>query len=81
MKIKVTDVTLCSGGGHVIFYLLVNDTTTIKRSIEKSKLQSFVSELDDREIALTLMYIEIKKAGATTLAQMKAAVLNKEWEW
>jgi len=81
MKVKITDVSLCSGGGHVIFDLLVNGTTTIKLSIEKSKLQAFINGLDDREIALVLMYTEIKKAGATTPAQMKTALLNKEWEW
>lgn len=80
-KIKVTDVTLCSGGGHIVFDLLVNDTTISKLSIEKTKMQLFTSEFDDNEIALILMYVEIKKASATTSTQMKTVLLNKEWEW
>lgn len=81
MKTKVTNVTQCSGGGHVIFDILVNDVTTIKSSIEKTKIRNFVSGLDDGDIFLVHAWEEIKKAGATTPAQMKTALLNKEWEW
>lgn len=80
-KIKVTNVSPCSGGNHIVIDLLVNDATTSKLSIEKANLQSFTSELDDRDIALILMYVEIKKASATTSAQIKTVLINKEWEW
>ena len=81
MKIKVTDVSRCTGGAHAIFDVLVNDTISKRYAEEIDKMKDYVNSLSDRDIALTLMYCEIKKAGATTPTQIKTALLNKEWEW
>jgi hypothetical protein len=71
MKIKVNNVSLCrTGGVHVQFDLLINNTIT-----------GIIKSSTDREIGIILMHGEYTKAGATTLAQKKVALLNKEFEW
>jgi hypothetical protein len=81
MKAKCLDVTRCAGTGHTIFKLLINDSTNRYYCEEMSKIISYIDGLENREILLILIYSTVKKAGATTPAQIKAALLNQEWEF
>lgn len=81
MKAKCIDVTKCTGGNHILFQLLINGTIDRVFTDSITDITKFVNTLSDKEIALVLMYATIKKAAAVTLAQMKAALLNVEWEW
>jgi hypothetical protein len=81
MIAKCTDVTRCLGTGHTIFKFLINGTTVRYYSEEMSTIISYINGLENREILLILMYATVKKAGATTHAQIKAALLNQEWEF
>jgi hypothetical protein len=79
MKVKCLDVT--KPCGHTVFKMLIDDTTTRYYSEELKNIVSFVDSLERKEIVFVLMYSTIKKAGAQTLAQIKAALVNQEWEF
>lgn len=82
MKIHVNDIRLCRVGGcHVVFDLTVNGTVSRSESAEISEITELINRLDNRTIALVLMYSHCKKNGATTLAQMKSVLINQEFEW
>lgn len=82
MKIKVNNVTLCrTGGAHVQFDLTINDSVSDTFSESIDSIVELIDRMDNREIGLILMYAHCKKENAVTLAEMKTALLDQEFEW
>lgn len=66
----------CTGGEHIALDIK-RDGAVVKRiSITKSDLESSPNW---EEVIVALMREKIKSSGATTLAQMKAAVEAASW--
>jgi len=82
MKIKVNDVHMCKiGGSHVCFDLLINDSVTRTFSSTLADIDSLVENTPDQIIGLLRMHCHCVENNATTLLQMKNALLDQEFEW
>lgn len=83
MKIRVTNVTACAGGEHLTVTATIDDGPT--RTLVTTKSEIARAGATDVEAAkeniLLLMRQEVLRAGVQngTRAQMRAAVINKDY--
>lgn len=75
--IRITNITMPCG--HIVFDLLINGTNSLQYKTTLSALQSKMNEVNQIEFMLSNAWNEKQKAGAETLAQIRNALLNKEF--
>ena len=83
MKVRVTNVTACSGGEHLTVTATIDDGPTRTLDTTKSTIaRAGSSRVDEaKEHILLLLRQEILRAGVQngTGAQMRSAVINKDY--
>jgi len=81
VKFTVTDITACSGGGHLRFSLTV-DGKPVTRQYERDELLIALANLDPRTAILARLksYILENNLASATNTQIRTALLNKEMQ-
>jgi hypothetical protein len=81
MQFTITNVTMCSGGNHILITATVGGVTrTIQTDLEELKGIQENSDSNLRLAGLARVISAIKESGATTNAQRRTALLNKTFE-
>jgi hypothetical protein len=79
MTFTITALSRCSGGNHFHFTVLVGGTT--QREITLTKADLDLEGQEDLETAfLNRVRSALKEAGAVTLQESRATLLNKEFK-
>lgn len=76
MTFTINSIARCTGGNHVFVTATVNG---VQRRIDLTRDELSLDDVDQRDLFIARIRSAVKESGATTNAQIQAALVGKEF--